>query len=282
MNIIKDFKDCPVGFYVYLHYRISDGEVFYVGKGKGQRIVSTKRNRLWRNIAEKHGVRASIYKDNLSEEEAFQIESELIVRFGRIDNKSGCLANLTDGGEGMSGHVRSSETIEKVRVKHIGRKLSDETKLKISVATKSRYTEILKYLSDTNEYVFINKNGNTFKGTRLSFKSEYGVNIDDLFSKKSVNSLLGWGYVRDGESTQDALQRVCNSRSLANSDKTKYHFINTETDEIFHGTRLELAAAFDLPNYKRLTELFNKKQRKSVYGWSLLKEENGTTSKAQD
>ena len=52
---------------------------------------------------------------NLSEADAFTKEVALIVQYGRIDNGTGCLRNLTDGGEGPSGAIASPKT----KAKHV-------------------------------------------------------------------------------------------------------------------------------------------------------------------
>jgi hypothetical protein len=43
--------------------------------------------------------------ENLSECSAWEEEKRLISLYGRIDRKTGCLRNLTDGGEGPSGRI---------------------------------------------------------------------------------------------------------------------------------------------------------------------------------
>lgn len=91
-------------FYVYLHKKKTNGEVFYVGKGCGKRKDSlTGRSNLWGRIAKKHGHYVELAKDNISEDDAFKLEVELIFKYGRIDMKTGTLANHTDGGEGSTG-----------------------------------------------------------------------------------------------------------------------------------------------------------------------------------
>jgi hypothetical protein len=45
----------------------------------------------------------------MSEPDAHQLEMLLIHVYGRIDNKTGCLANLTDGGEGQRGKIQTPE-----------------------------------------------------------------------------------------------------------------------------------------------------------------------------
>ena len=54
----------------------------------------------------------------LSEAEAFESEIALIELFGRKDNGTGCLRNLTNGGEGVAGHrhsIRARNRIVKAR-----------------------------------------------------------------------------------------------------------------------------------------------------------------------
>ena len=74
-------------FYVYVWYK--EGEPFYVGKG-------CRRNRAYRNKDE--GIDVEIYKNNLTETEAFDLEKVLIAEYGRLDKGEGTLTNLTDGG----------------------------------------------------------------------------------------------------------------------------------------------------------------------------------------
>lgn len=43
-------------FYVYVHKKKTNGEVFYVGKGSGKRAWSAfGRNSLWKRTADKYG-----------------------------------------------------------------------------------------------------------------------------------------------------------------------------------------------------------------------------------
>lgn len=102
-------------FYIYAHYRKTTGEIFYIGKGFGKRAWDRgkKRTLHWHNVVKKNGYTISILHDNLTENEAFTLEKELIKYYGRNDLGLGPLVNMTDGGEGASGIVVSQETKEK-------------------------------------------------------------------------------------------------------------------------------------------------------------------------
>ena len=139
-------------FYTYFHTRNDTGEIFYVGKGKGRRAQDTKRNKYWRAIYEKFGRTVHIYKNNLSESEAFEYERILI---SQLKAMRLILANFTNGGEGVSGLVftaehraaiakkglgrkHSKDTLEKMSIAQKGRSFSTETKLKMSQSAKAR------------------------------------------------------------------------------------------------------------------------------------------------
>lgn len=91
-------------YYVYLHRKASNGEVFYVGMGNGRRAYRLKgqsRSEFWHNVAKRHGVKVEIYKKNLSLEEALSLEIELIAQYGHRKKGTGQLVNMTDGGDGF-------------------------------------------------------------------------------------------------------------------------------------------------------------------------------------
>jgi hypothetical protein len=92
-------------FYVYAYLR-TDGTPYYIGKGNGYRIHGSSRR-----IALPPEDRRKILVGELSEDEAFEYEIALIYCLGRKDQGTGCLRNLTDGGEGASNP--SAETLAK-------------------------------------------------------------------------------------------------------------------------------------------------------------------------
>lgn len=104
------------GFYVYIHRRATDGVPFYVGKGKGLRAWDVdRRTAWWKRVMAKYGHTVEIAQDGLQEWAAFELERDLIALYGRRDLGLGQLLNLTDGGEGASGQIRSEESNQRLR-----------------------------------------------------------------------------------------------------------------------------------------------------------------------
>jgi hypothetical protein len=95
-------------FLVYQHLRKDTGAIFYVGKGTPKRAVSSVgRNKHWKSIVKKSdGFSVEIVFNNLSEDDAFRLEAELILAYRSSGLK---LANVADGGGGCSGYKHSDE-----------------------------------------------------------------------------------------------------------------------------------------------------------------------------
>lgn len=122
-------------FYTYVHHRADDGQVFYVGKGKGARAQSSKgRNPFWHRTAKKHGIRVEIAAPWSTEAEAFEHEKFLIACFRDMGHP---LSNLTDGGEGVSGLKFSDEARARMVQRQTGKTVSAEVRAKMSATHKA-------------------------------------------------------------------------------------------------------------------------------------------------
>lgn len=131
-------------FYIYAYIR-RDGSPYYIGKGKDKRAWKKGKEDI---SPPKDMSKIIIMESNLSEIGAFALERFYIRWYGRKDNNTGILRNLTDGGDGCSGKIVSEETKEKMRLSHIGKKHSLETRSKIS---KSRIGQKANFKSHSEE-----------------------------------------------------------------------------------------------------------------------------------
>lgn len=105
-------------YYVYVWYIVDTNEVFYVGKGKGDRYKNIyNRNKFFKNIYDTHICEPAIIYDNLSENEAFIKEIDMI-KYYRENYPNYRLTNQTDGGEGSSGWKASEEFKLKQSITH--------------------------------------------------------------------------------------------------------------------------------------------------------------------
>ena len=95
-------------YYVYQYLR-EDMTPYYIGKGKANRINETH------NVILPIKERRVMIAENLSEQDAFDLEIELIAKYGRKDLGTGILRNQTDGGDGASGNIHSEESKQKMR-----------------------------------------------------------------------------------------------------------------------------------------------------------------------
>lgn len=137
-------------FYTYLHCK-PNGEPFYVGKGFGKRCnqFSTRSNHH-KNIVAKYG------RENISvfifpcenEQQAFSDEVQQIAQL-RSDGYK--LANITNGGEGVSGLTKPVSPEQRVKLsiammgnkRWLGKKHSEETKIKMSISQRELFNGVL-------------------------------------------------------------------------------------------------------------------------------------------
>ena len=85
-------------YYVYQYVR-DDQTPYYIGKGKDDRAWVSHRRSNGAEIKPKDNSRIQIIKENLTEQEAWDLETELIQKYELKEN-GGILVNLTYGGEG--------------------------------------------------------------------------------------------------------------------------------------------------------------------------------------
>lgn len=135
-------------YIVYCHTLKLDGRK-YVG------ITSQKPKKRWNygngyssyfyNAIKKYGWNNfdhQILYEHLTEEEAINKEIELIEKMQLNDREKGF--NICKGGQGTNGYKFTEKDLEKMSKSHMGKKLSEEQKRKISLSLKEHYSHIPK------------------------------------------------------------------------------------------------------------------------------------------
>ena len=144
-------------YYVYFHKLNNTDlvdDIFYIGKGCGNRCYSFRnRNKYWHNKVSKNGkFYVEKIAENLTQDEAFDLEEFYISIYGQWHN-NGLLVNMTDGGDGVRGFSFTKEHRDKISKALKGRKgkpLTEEVKLKISLAKSGikHHPDIIKKRSE--------------------------------------------------------------------------------------------------------------------------------------
>lgn len=141
-------------FYVYGYIRLDTNSYFYIGKGKDNRFIRLdNRKSHFMNILNKTDCVVEILYDNLTEEQAFQLEVDTIydlvfnegysIDIKGFEKNEKHLVNCTWGGEGTCGLSikQSQETINNRVAKNKGKKRTDKQKENISNGIKKRFEE---------------------------------------------------------------------------------------------------------------------------------------------
>lgn len=126
---------------VYRHRRLDTNEIFYIGIGvKDRPYCKWNRSKWWNKVVNKTKYEVEILYENLSWEDACELEMFLISLYGRKDLGLGTLVNMTNGGDGTYGLIRSEESKEKMRGENnpfYGKKHSEETRKIMSEYSKT-------------------------------------------------------------------------------------------------------------------------------------------------
>lgn len=163
---------------VYKHIKADTKELFYIGIGLSKKRAYSfhSRNKLWYNIVNKHGLEHEIIFNDIDIKLAKQIEVYLISYYGRLDNNSGILANMTNGGDGAVN--LSIESRNRISKSLTGKKQSHESNEKRKQSLKKTWeNQELRDLKrkQTNELIakgVINTKGRISKYKGLPFTGD--------------------------------------------------------------------------------------------------------------
>lgn len=176
---------------VYRHKRKDNLEVFYIGmssstRGRAFQKYRTYRSKEWHAINDISGCIVEILADDLSDEDAIELEMFLIEEYGRKDLGLGNLVNQTDGGLGVSGLIKttSDDTKKKIGDGNRGKIASTETRKKMSDSSKGRILSV-----ETRNKMSVSKRNMTDE-TRKKMRNAKR-NISDESRKKMSDASKG-------------------------------------------------------------------------------------------
>lgn len=188
-------------YYLYRHIRLDKNIPFYIGvsyiysdciskKCKYKRAYDfTRRSILWKKINSKTKIKVEIIFKTTNIDLIEKKEIEFIKLYGRIDNKTGSLANHNNGGAGLRSKKHSETVKEKIRNSRIGKssgmknkKHSQETKNLISSKQKGK-----KLTEEHKNSIAIKMSGS--KNPNSKFTEEDILSIRELYNNKKTNKL---------------------------------------------------------------------------------------------
>jgi hypothetical protein len=171
---------------VYRHIRIDKNEPFYIGiaNDKYRPYRMHGRNNIWKKIISKTDYEVEILFDDISRDQACEKEKEFISLYGRINNSTGILANLTDGGDGTCGYKYSQKQRQNISINHkgmLGLTHNEETKHKMKIAATG-----VKFSDERREKIRLSKIGKSVnKGVPKS--EEHKKKISDTLRNKKLS-----------------------------------------------------------------------------------------------
>ena len=173
-------------FYTYAWLR-KDNTPYYIGKGV--------KNRAWikskGHIPPKDTSKIIILERNLTEIGALALERRYIKWYGRKNNNTGILINLTDGGEGVSGY-KHNELIKKCISLKTKERMKD---ISVRQNCNSNWSSLGNKLS--KEYSIIDSNNKIIQIKNLTkFCRDNNLNNGNMFSVISGKKKTYKGYRR--------------------------------------------------------------------------------------
>lgn len=241
--------------YLYRHIRLDKNEPFYIGVGGletfddyNRAYDKIGRNKIWKRITTKTSYEIEILLDDLTKEEVLIKETEFVKLYGRINIKTGTLANLTDGGQGGGGHVVPEELKNylrsiysgKPRPEHVKRAMNrlgwhhtEESKKKIGNSVKGKGNPFYgkNHSKETkNKISKINSDGRMKGENNPFYGKKQSQTVLERVRTKVLNIETGIYYDSILEASQAANMKYSTFRAMLNGrapNKTNYVQLKT-------------------------------------------------------
>lgn len=195
---------------VYRHIRADKNEPFYIGIGHSIKRAYRKdgRNNLWAKIVNKTSYNIDILFDDVSKEEACEKEREFIKLYGRICDNTGCLSNISAGGDILIGYENPKYGIgEKIEIDGIEYNCIAE-----AARNLCKHIKTITYRLNSSGFPNYIKLSNNYNYTRLSNEE-----LSIFFKEKNLgtnNSMYGKKHTQE---TKNKISKLNTGRKIPES-----------------------------------------------------------------
>lgn len=193
-------------YYVYQHIREDKNEIFYIGIGtrseQDLRCNTYSRayskhidNNIWLKVVAKTKWKFEILFESDDREEVEQMEIDLIAKYGRKCDKTGCLVNLTLGGESNLGYKHTKEAKRKISEK--AKRKRGYSNIDYTPELKQKLSTIQKEIAnrpDKIEYRRELAKGNSYRSISASLEDLETGNIWRANSIKELSKICPIAY----------------------------------------------------------------------------------------
>ena len=193
-------------YYVYQHIREDKNEIFYIGIGTRSKQdlkcntysrAYSKHidNNIWLKIIAKTKWKFEILFESEDRKEVEQMEIALITKYGRKCDKTGCLSNLTLGGESNLGYKHTKEAIAKISEK--AKRKRGYSNINYTPELKEKLYKIHKEIAnrpDKIEYRRQLAKGNAYRSISASLEDLETGNIWSANSIKELSKICPIAY----------------------------------------------------------------------------------------
>lgn len=293
-------------FYVYQLIDPSTNLPFYIGKGKNDRIFDHEKNTINGKLYNINRYlyykinkilksnKKIIYKkilNNVDELDALKYEIIEIRKYGRKNNKTGILCNMTNGGDGVVGYKPT---------KKVKQKISSKLKIyyKNNLQAKDRLVNRIKKYSSIGAKIASQINSKTFSFVTSNNKLVKITNLHNFCKINKLNPQKMWKLVHGFKNEYKGYKNIDyfnggmkrktnrlaiikwhkeNKKLFSNIMKSKYNYNLHCKNYSFLSPNNEIIDVFNLSDFCRRNKLIpscminvSKGRRKSHKGWKSL------------